>query len=227
MFFSTETRPTYRNTGSLRSLKSGSRGVKAVEVDAACPQRHVCEAVALQFAFDRRGRRHHGRGRAVEVAQEAIGPAFGDAEHRGEVLRKARVVGRREGKVLLAAVAARCLSERSLGCDMDRGIRCTGKLLVEQRRKATGRPQRQADLAIAGARHRVERQRRDHRSRVAGERQLAIGGFDRAHHAVDLRMPGIGDGNHFHASAFSGRVEVGGVATSSSFQCTADRAGAS
>ena len=55
------------------------------------------------------------------------------------------------------------------------------------------RKQRQADLGIGRARQRAEFERREEPHLVAHRREFARRGLERAHHAVDLRLPGIRD----------------------------------
>ena len=55
------------------------------------------------------------------------------------------------------------------------------------------RKQRQADLRIGRARQRAEFERREEAHLVTHRGEFARGGLERAHHAVDLWLPGVRD----------------------------------
>ena len=67
------------------------------------------------------------RARAVMAAQQRIRPSLRDRQALAHVLRKVRVIRRRERQSLRGAIARRGHAERSLGCDVN-GV---GRELVE------------------------------------------------------------------------------------------------
>ncbi|ABA51161.1 hypothetical protein BURPS1710b_1413 [Burkholderia pseudomallei 1710b] len=177
-----------------------------VEIDAARPQHDVVEAEALEVVLDDGRRRHHGERRAVEPPQEAIGRRERHAEARLHVFRKARVVRGRERQLARARVAARGEPERAFGRDVQR-VRLER---VQALAQPPVRQDRQADFGIGRAGHRAEFERRDELDAVAERGELACRALERAHDAVDLRLPRIGDDHDFHRRQSSGGSGGGG-----------------
>ena len=89
----------------------------------------------------------------------------------------------------LQAEGARRPAQRPLGHEMDRVGRVELQHVVEPRRGK----QRQADLGIGRAGQGAEAVGAEHLDVVALGAQQLRHGLDGAHHAVDLRSPGVGD----------------------------------
>ena len=137
------------------------------------------------------GRRHHHRPRrAVEPAQETVDRAFGhEGQARVHIFGKARVEGGREGDVALEADGARAQPQRAFGGDVDR----VGREIVDHRLQAFARKHRQADFGIGRQGQGEAALRRGIAHLMAQRGQVLAQDFERAHDAVDLRRPGIGD----------------------------------
>ncbi len=177
-----------------------------VQVHAARPQHAVGDAVGLQVA------QHHGRGRhhrlcgAVEPVQEAVRPCQRNGEARLHVLRKARVVRRREGQLVAQRIRTRGQAERPLRGDMQR----LRRERLDAPAHPLGRQDRQPDFRIRRARHRREFERRDHVDDVPHGFEFATRRREGADDSVDLRFPGIGDDHDFHGCSLGHGCRVGG-----------------
>ncbi len=158
-------------------------------IDAAAPGHQVLEPLGSQFA-GKAGRRHHAAGAAImEPAHEGVEPALGDRQASRHIFRKAGVVAGGKGHALADAPPPRRQAERAFRRDVDVGR----IVLFDLAGDAAVPGDRQADLRVGGAGDAGETLGRHHRDFDAHPGQFAIGVFDRADDAIDLRMPGIGD----------------------------------
>ncbi len=101
----------------------------------------------------------------------------------------AGVEGRRERNFPAHTHAPRRKPKRALGCNVD-GIRPE---TVDHARNCILGKKGEADFGIAGQRDRAESIRRDDFHHMSHRLQRADGSLQRAHHAIDLRGPGICD----------------------------------
>ena len=101
------------------------------------------------------------------------------------------------GSAALDADAAHGVADRPFGRDMDGVGRACGRARA---RSSPGARQRQPDFRIARHRQRPELVGREEFDLGAERARLARDVAERAHHAVDLRMPGVGGDQDFHAA---------------------------
>ena len=196
MFFSTARRATVRKIGRGRSSAARRVAAKEHPVDAAPPEHDVAEAARFQIAGEGR-RRRHGRARCVvEAAEQRVDPGRMDRHPCGDIFGKAGMIARREREVVASAVAACEQAERPLRRDMDR----VGPRRLDPGCDRGRRGERQSDLAIEGQRHRAIALRRQEGDVDAQGRQRSSQPFERAHDAVDLRAPRVGDDENAHGA---------------------------
>jgi hypothetical protein len=105
------------------------------------------------------------------------------------VFRKARVIGGGEGKIVAQGEAPRRHAERTLGRD----VQHIGVELADARGDATLWKQGQPDLRVGRTRQRAEFERSEEPHLVPHRVKFTCRGLERAHHAVDLWLPGISD----------------------------------
>ena len=159
------------------------------DIDAARPRHQVLEAALRELVADRlRHHQHRGR-RRMEAAHEGVAPRQRQADAGMHVFGKARVVGRGEGDAAGQAEVARRPAQRALGHQMD-GV---GRIELQHVRQPRAGEQREPDLGIGRAGQRAEAVGPEHFDVVAVGAQELGHGVDGAHHAVDLRPPGVGD----------------------------------
>ena len=177
-------------------------GMEQREIDAPPPAQDALEAMRPQLRLDGGGRDHDARRRPVEAAQEAIAPAFGDRPARRDILRETGVVARSEGALLGEADGARQPADRPLGRDMD----MIGAELGDAPSDMPARRQRDADIGIGRQPDLPEAFRRQHMRGDAELRRRLHHPLQRAHHAVDLRAPGVRRDQDAHQRAFRSAV---------------------
>ena len=146
--------------------------------------------MARQFAPQGLGRHHHRRGGRVEAAQPAPHQRFRHERKAGmDIFGEAGVEGGGEGDAVPDADPARRHAQASLGGDMHR----VGGEGLDLARQGPGGKQRQADFGIGRHGKGAPPERRDHFNRMAQGGEVLGGDLDGAHHAIDLRRPGVGD----------------------------------
>ena len=145
---------------------------------------------ARQLVADRLRRHQHRRRRRVEAAQEGVAPRQRQPDAGVHVLGKARVIGGGEGDAVRQAVARAPPSRavpRSRGGS--RRARTASACAAAARRgtATAGSRDRSGRAACGSGRARTPRPR--------GRRRCSslAHGLEGAHHAVDLRPPGVGD----------------------------------
>ena len=133
-------------------------------------------------------------GRRVKPAQGGIADREGQADPSLDIFGKPGVEGGGKGKLAPETVAPRRDPQRSLGGDVD-GARLEA---VDEPGQTTRGLHRQADLAVGRAGQAAEKVGRDHPRLVAERCELVHGAHQRAHHAVHLRQPGVGNDDDSH-----------------------------
>ena len=165
-------------------------------VDAALPVHQVAEAACAQHAAHGLRAHHAGVRRAVEPAQPRVGEPQRDRPARAQVLRELRVVGGGEAQAAPHTVAPRGQAERPLRGD----VHCLGLELLEVVRKAAHRPQRHADLRVAGTGEGAKIARLGEPDLVPEASQPGGGLRQSVHDAVGLGKPGVGHDHDPHAA---------------------------
>ena len=199
MFFSTATRPTVRKIGRGRSSVSGmtSSGLARCEylaIHAARPQHRIAEAPSGQFRHQRPGRHHHALGMAMEAPQPAPDQRLRDRRPRSDIFRQPRMETGGEGDAAPDAIATHRVPNGTFGRDMD----CIGLQRLDPLRNRPGRRQRAADIRIGRQRKGAKAlmgQKRDFGAKAGCGRSERR---ERAHDAIDLRMPRVGCDENAH-----------------------------
>ena len=165
------------------------------QIDPARPWPQPHKAAHGQLFPHAFSRHHHALTGGVEPPQKAGGHRPGDAaaaheaETRGAIFRKARVVGGGEMQLVAACKGARRKTERPFGGDMQ-GV---GPERFDEPGQPSLRQQSQSDFRIGRARHGPETVGSDHVDHVAHRAQFSGDGGEGANHPVHLRRPCVGD----------------------------------
>ena len=182
----------HRHTGLARQALAF--GLEGIEVHPARPQPRLLETARLQVFHDRRSGRQRGTAGVVEAAQRRVADARRQLEARMHVLGKAAVVGRGERPAMAQRHATCQPAQRAFGGDVQ-AIRIDVQNALFH---LLPRGQRQRDFRVGRARHGAEIQRREDGHFMPHFLQMARGHLQRAHHAVHLRLPGIGNDQNLH-----------------------------
>ena len=130
------------------------------------------------------------------MSEHGIPEPQGHLQCRLEDLRKTRVVSRGEGQLAPQAIAPGRPAQRTFGGNVD-GLR--GQCIQLACELGIG-PHRQINLVIPRTRPGAEQPRMDHRHLMVQRIHLTHKFHQCSHHAVDLRLPGIGNQSQFHAT---------------------------
>ena len=170
-----------------------ARRVEQPAVNAPAPAPCMANAPLGQFGGKAGGCHHHrpaGAVKALHDRPEAFGADAG--AHRG-IFGKAGVERGGEWHPARFAPAARAPPNWPFGGDVDN---VGGKAIQHPPRRKTRR-HRQPDRRIARHRHGKEPLRGDEFHLITAPVEFGHGGGKGAHHAVDLRIPRIGDNGDF------------------------------
>src|SRR5262249_44958863 len=174
-------------------------GAEQVGIHAARPQLYILEAASFQFCGKRRCRRKHGSARRVETPQPGprhfAGPVLRDRQALGNVIRKSRVKAGCKWHAPPQADAARGVTERPLG----RNMNCIRLSAVKSPFDAASYRQCQPDFRIARHRQCPELIGADKFHLNSLLVRLARDVTQGAYNSIDLRMPGISDNQNLHA----------------------------
>ena len=165
-------------------------------VDAAFPHHRLRQALLGKFVREAARRDHDMLRGAVEPADEAPDEVGRHRQPRRDIFGEARVIGGREGKMILQAPAPRREAQRSFGRDVDR-LRGEGTDAPADRAPSC---EGQADFAIGRAGDRAEQVWRDHAHLMPLGAKFADRRLQCPDDAVDLRRPGVGDDQDSHAA---------------------------
>ena len=165
-----------------------------LRVDAVRPFAQVGEAALRQPRRHAARGHHHARRRPVEVAEEGIAPGQRQPDGGVQDLGELGVEGRGEGPAAAQAMAPRGPAQRAFGGD----VHGVGLRAVQQAAHLRAGAHGQVDAGVAGARPRPELARLDDDDLVAAGAQRLHQLDQRGHHAVDLRLPGVGHQSDFH-----------------------------
>ncbi len=150
----------------------------------------MLETMPGQFALQGLGRHHHRGGGCMETAQPAPHQRFRHELEAGmDIFGEAGVEGGGEGDAMLAADAARRQAQRSFGGDMHR----IGGEFLDLAGQRPLLEEGQPDFRIGRHGKGAPAQRRDHAHGMTQRGQVFGQCLQGAHHAIDLRRPGIGD----------------------------------
>ena len=173
----------------------------------------VPDALPCQLLRQRVGGTQHAAGGRMKPPHQLPRKGRAEAGAAADILGKMGVKGRGERQAAPLRPAPRRPAQRPFGGDMQR----PGAERLDLARDFRRARQREANFGIGRAWHVREPVRPDDLDCVSTRCQLAPGGLQRAHHAVDLRCPGIGDdGDAHHAAA---RIGTTVRAAISSPQC--------
>jgi len=164
-------------------------------IDAALPAREIREAVGSQFAAKRSGAHHAAGAGAVEAAQHPVRSLDGNRETSAQVLRKLRVIGRREPQTRAHAELARTQAQRTLGGDVQR----LGREVENRSFDRFRGEQRQADFRVGRARDAAKVAGIERLDFVTEAAQPPDGLPQRANHTVGLRCPCVRHDHDSHA----------------------------
>jgi hypothetical protein len=174
-------------------------GLKPAQVHPSRPGPHVTKTAAQKLRPQAAGR-HHGCGAAVvESPQQRIAQTQRDARARMQIFREPRVERGRERHAPPQRPAPRRPTQWSLCGHMQR----VGAERLDQPGQAPTGEQGDLDAAIGRQVDGPELVGTQHLDLVAHRRQFGLQHRQRPHHAVDLRMPGVGDDQNPHR----GRLE--------------------
>ena len=152
-------------------------------------RRARCKTAPLELRPQARRRRQHGAARRVEPAQPGVGP--GDRHPRAgmQILGELGVKRGGEGGAVASRPGARGPAERAFGRD----VQMVRRERRDQPREPAARRQDEADFGIGGTRDGAEPVGPDHLHHMPHRAQFRSDGRERAHYAVDLRHPCVGD----------------------------------
>ncbi len=187
-------------------------------VDAARPRQDVAEATLGQ-RLSQAARRHHRAGPGiVKAAQQRVRPGSRHREPALEIFRELGVKARGERQAAAPAIRTRHQANRPLCRNVDR----IGLDAVDETRATVSVRHGQRDLRIRRTRHRAKSIRRQKLDSGTDARQLLRQLLVGAHHAIDLRPPGIrGDQDAHHAATSCGDGASASMRRrTSSCQCT-------
>ncbi len=185
-------------------------------IDAARPTHQTLKPTFVEIVGNRGGGYHHPRAGIVEAAQQRIGDCFRYPGAGGNIFRKPCVVARGERALRPQAIAARGKAHRAFGRDVDMIDR--GSLQPSRYRPAAC--QRKPDFGVGRQRNRSETLRRQKLDFGAEFAQRAGHGFERANHAIDLRLPSIRRDQDSHHAAALAAVWVSSLAASAARRCS-------
>ena len=171
-----------------------ARWIEQFEIHPARPQASAGNASRLEVGDDRRRRRERGARRIVEAPQERVGPRCRNAKTRFDILGKAAVIGGGERPAAAHGDAAGRPAERAFGGD----VQAIGGKGVDMSLDIARRRQRQADFRIGRTGDGAKFQRREQPDLMPLAFKFAPRHLERAHHAIDLRFPGVADDQYFH-----------------------------
>ncbi len=164
-------------------------GLEQGQVHPARPGPQIAKAARRQIVAQRLRRHHRALRRAMEAAHPGVDRAKRKSRPRVEVFGEAGMERRGEGEAGPPGPASRRHAERAFRRDVQR-VR-TERL--DQADHPPARQQRERDVAVGRTRDGAEPVRPDHLHHVAHGAQFSHHGGQRAHHAVGLRQPGVGD----------------------------------
>ncbi len=170
-------------------------GPEQVQVHTARPDLQVVKAPVGQFLTQGFGCHHDGLRFAVEMLHAAIKDRERQAPAGVNIFREARVIGGRKRNATLKAIGPCGLTQRAFGGNVD-GDRMKG--LDHLGHFAFGK-KRQPDFRISRAGDGFKLIGRDDMNVMSHLAQLAPYGFKGTDNTVDLRIPGIGYDQYFHA----------------------------
>jgi len=174
-------------------------GSEEIGIDAAPPDREICEAMGGEVGAHRGGAHHATFRGAVKPAQNGIGDFEGHRPSRPQVLRKLGVIRGGESHAAGDAKAPRTQPQRPFGGD----VQSLRRELQNAPFDLSIRQQRQADFRVRGTGHAVKIRRRDQPHLVAETAQPRGGLRQCTHHAVRLRKPRVGHDHDSHRSTMA------------------------
>ena len=165
-------------------------GMEMFHIHAARPDAQAGEAMRRHLAPKTFGRHHHGGGRSVKPAQPAIDQRLREqGKTRPHIVRKAGMERRGESNSVFQTDGARAHSQSAFGGDMHR----VGREIANFPFQPFARQHRQPDFPVGRKPDGEAPFRRRIADIVAQRGQVFAQHFQGAHHAIDLRAPGIGD----------------------------------
>ena len=163
--------------------------MEQVRVHAARPvHQSPPDAMTLEFVDERAGADERVHGFAVEPAFRGVAPPQRNGRPGGQVFGEASVEARGEAQPMPGHPQADRDPERPLRCDVD-GV---GTKPLDAREGAPGIA-RDTNLGVGRQRHRAVLMRTNHAHCRSRGLEVADQARQRVHHAVDLRLPRVGD----------------------------------